>query len=41
MDVDQKLLGGARYMDKRPVAKKMWDTIMDALIAVKAIPRRA
>jgi DNA polymerase-1 len=41
VDVDQKLIGGARYVDKRPVAKKMWTTIMDALEAVGAIKRRA
>ena len=41
VDVDQELAGGARYMDKRPVAQKMWNTIMGALEAVKAIPRRA
>ena len=34
VDVDQMLEGGARYRDKRPVAKKMWATIMDALQAV-------
>ena len=31
VDVDQMLEGGARYRDKRPVAKQMWDTIMNAL----------
>jgi hypothetical protein len=41
VDVDQELLGGARYADKRPMAKKMWATIMAALEAVRAIPRRA
>jgi DNA polymerase-1 len=40
VDVDQKLTGGARYRDKRPVAKKMWATIMDALEAVGALPKR-
>jgi len=40
VDVDQILVGGARYSDKRPVAKKMWATIMAALEAVKAIPKR-
>jgi hypothetical protein len=39
--VDQMLVGGARYADKRPMAKRMWGTIMSALEAVKAIPRRA
>jgi hypothetical protein len=39
VDVDQMLVGGARYCDKRPVATKMWETIMRTLEAVKAIPR--
>jgi len=41
VDVDQLLEGGARYRDKRPMAKKMWDTIMRALEVVKAVPRQA
>jgi hypothetical protein len=41
VDVDQILVGGARYRDKRPMAAKMWDTIMHALEAVKAMPRQA
>jgi hypothetical protein len=41
VDVDQRLEHGARYQDKRPMAKKMWATIMHALQAVKAIPTRA
>jgi hypothetical protein len=41
VDEDQRLVGGARYQDKRPVAKKMWGTIMDALEAARALPRRA
>jgi hypothetical protein len=40
VDVDQKLTNGARYRDKRPVALKMWDTVMRALEAIKAIPDR-
>ena len=41
VDVDQRLEGDARrYYDKRPVAKKMWATIMDALEAVRALKRR-
>jgi hypothetical protein len=38
VDVDQLLEGGARYQDKRPVAVKMWGTIMHTLRAVKALP---
>ena len=39
-DTDQLLKGGARYRDKRPVARDMWDTIMDALRAIGALPER-
>jgi hypothetical protein len=41
VDIDQLLLGGARYSDKRPVARKMWATIMRALEAIGALPRSA
>jgi hypothetical protein len=41
VDVDQLLEGGARFRDKRPMAGKLWSTIMDALQAVGALPRRA
>ena len=41
VDVDQMLEGGARYRDKRPMATKMWETIMYALQATKAVPNRA
>ena len=37
VDVDQMLENGARYQDKRPVAKQMWATIMRALADVRAI----
>jgi DNA polymerase-1 len=40
VDVDQLLAPGQRYQDKREVAKEMWTTIMDALEAVRAIPKR-
>jgi hypothetical protein len=40
VDVDQMLVGGARYSDKRPMAKKMWATIMGVLERVRAIPKR-
>jgi hypothetical protein len=40
VDVDQLLQGGARYYDKRPMAKKMWATIMAALKAIGAIPKQ-
>ena len=41
VDEDQMLIGGARYRDKRPMAQKMWDTIMSTLEVVGALPRSA
>jgi hypothetical protein len=38
VDVDQTLLGGARYRDKRPMAKKMWETMMRTLQKIGALP---
>ena len=40
VDVDQLLQGGARYYDKRPMAKKMWATIMNALKTCGALPEQ-
>ena len=40
VDVDQRLKHGARYTDKRPIAKSMWATIMGTLERVRAIPQR-
>jgi hypothetical protein len=40
VDVDQMLIGGVRYSDKRQAAKDMWSTIMGALQNVGALPRR-
>jgi hypothetical protein len=37
--VDQKLIGGARYRDKRPVAESMWNTVMATLQAIGALPK--
>src|SRR5438034_7859440 len=36
--VDQKLVGGERYRDSRPVAKKLWRAMMEELQRLKAIP---
>jgi DNA polymerase family A len=33
-DTDQLLKEGARYRDKRPMARKMWDAIMDVLRSI-------
>ena len=41
VDVDQKLIGGARYRDKRPVAKKMWEVVMGVLREIGALPEAA
>ena len=38
VDTDQELHNGARYRDKRPVAKKMWTTMMCALQEIGALP---
>jgi hypothetical protein len=40
VDEDQKLIGGARYRDKRDVAKKMWETIIDVLQNIGALRKR-
>jgi hypothetical protein len=34
VDEDQKLTGGVRYRDKRPVAIKMWEVVMRELGAI-------
>ena len=39
VDIDQLLERGARYRDKRPVAKKMWKTIMDVLREIGALSK--
>jgi DNA polymerase I len=41
VDVDQMLIGGARYRDKRPMAQKMWNTVISTLEALGALPRSA
>ena len=41
VDIDQKLIGGARYRDKRPMAKRMWATVMDVLREIGALPAEA
>jgi DNA polymerase I len=38
VDTDQLLLNGARYRDERPVAKKMWVTMMHTLQEIGALP---
>jgi DNA polymerase I-like protein with 3'-5' exonuclease and polymerase domains len=38
VDIDQRLENGARYRDERPMAQKMWRTIMDTLREVGVRP---
>jgi hypothetical protein len=38
VDTDQDLHNGARYRDKRPMAKKMWETMMRTLQKIGALP---
>jgi hypothetical protein len=38
VEIDQLLQNGARYRDKRDVAKEMWATITRALVAIGALP---
>ena len=40
VDLDQRLEHGARYRDKRPMAQKMWVTIMDVLHAIGALRQK-
>jgi hypothetical protein len=40
VDVDQLLENGARYRDKRPIAVKMWETIMRVLREIGALPAK-
>lgn len=37
VDEDQKLIGGERYRDKRPVAIKMWNVVMEVLEKIGAL----
>ena len=39
VDIDQKLIGGDRYRDKRPVALSMWNVVMETLREIGALPR--
>jgi DNA polymerase I-like protein with 3'-5' exonuclease and polymerase domains len=40
VEKDQVLKPGQRYRDKRELAQQMWDTIMNVLESVRAVPRR-
>jgi hypothetical protein len=39
VDTDQELRGGARYRDKRPLAKHMWEVVMGVLQEIGALPK--
>jgi DNA polymerase I-like protein with 3'-5' exonuclease and polymerase domains len=41
VDIDQRLERGARYRDKREVARKMWSTVMGVLVEIGALPKTA
>ena len=41
VDEDQKLIGGVRYRDKRPIAQHMWAVVMGVLHELGAIPEAA
>jgi hypothetical protein len=41
VDIDQRLVNGAHYQDKRPVAGKMWTTVEKTLADIGALPRKA
>jgi hypothetical protein len=38
VDLDKRIGGGDRYRDDRPMAKKMWATVMDTIAAIGAAP---
>jgi hypothetical protein len=38
VDLDWSTKEGLRYRDKRPIAQKMWATIMDILVSIGALP---
>ena len=40
VDLDKRIEGGARYVDGRPMAVKMWSTIMDTVQAIGALPKK-
>jgi hypothetical protein len=40
VDIDQRLEHGARYRDKRPMAQRMWSTIMSTLQTIGVLPSR-
>ena len=41
VDYDPPLIGGARFCDKRQVAKSMWAIVMDVLREIGALPAEA
>lgn len=41
VDVDQRLINGARYRDKRPLAVSMWNAVMQVLQEIGALPKTA
>lgn len=41
VEEDIKIVGGGHYRDKRETAQKMWQTIMDVLETIGALPKQA
>jgi hypothetical protein len=41
VSVEQMLIGGKEFSDKRPMAKKMWAVIKEVLVEIGALPRVA
>ena len=40
VDLDKRIDGGERYIDSRPMALKMWSTIMNTVEAIGALPKK-
>jgi len=40
VDLDKRIEGGERYVDSRPMAMKMWSTIMGTVEAIGALPKK-
>ncbi|WMT76066.1 DNA polymerase [Bradyrhizobium sp. Ash2021] len=40
VELDKRIDGGERYVDSRPMALKMWSTIMNTVEAIGALPKK-
>ena len=41
VEEDIKIVGGGNYKDKRKKAQEMWNTILEVLESIGAVPKRA